>query len=62
MSTKLDSTTWVARTVAHRLKKAEKTRITANYPQGDKQVERYNKTMMTLVYALVDRITNWDKV
>ena len=41
----------------------DKTRTTAYYPQGDGQVERYNKTMMNLVYALVNKdSSNWDKI
>ena len=41
----------------------DKTRTTAYYPQGDGQVERYNKTMMNLVYALMNRDhSDWDKI
>ena len=41
----------------------EKTRTTAYYPQGDGQVERFNKTMMNVVYALVDKTHgDWDVV
>ena len=40
----------------------EKTRTTAYYPQGDGQVERYNKTMMNLIYALVEKHSEWDEI
>ena len=33
----------------------KKTRTTAYYPQRDGQVERYNKTMMNLIHALVEK-------
>ena len=33
----------------------EKTRTTAYYTQRDGQVERYNKTMMNLIHALVEK-------
>ena len=39
----------------------DKTRTTAFHPQSDGQVERYNKTIMTLVYALTSKTSEWDK-
>ena len=40
----------------------KKTKTTAYHPQGDGQVERYNKTMMTIVNALVQHMPEkWDE-
>ena len=40
----------------------EKTRTTPYHPQGDGQVERYNKTMMNIVYSMVEKNDEWDEV
>ena len=40
----------------------EKTRTTPFHPQADGMVERFNKTVMNLVYAIVDkRVSEWDE-
>ena len=40
----------------------EQTRTTPYHPQGDGQVERYNRTMMNIVYSLVEKNDEWDEV
>ena len=39
-----------------------KTRTTPYHPQGDGQVERFNKTMMNIVYSLLEKADEWDDV
>ena len=40
----------------------EKTRTTPFHPQADGMVERFNKTVMNLVYSIVDKkVTEWDE-
>ena len=45
-----------------KLMRIKKTRTSAYHPQGDGQVERYNKTMMSLVSSIVEKHEDWDEV
>ena len=42
--------------------KIDKTRTSAYHPQSDGQVERFNKTVMNLVFALNTETSKWDEI
>ena len=39
----------------------DKTRTSAYHPQGDGQVERFNKSLMSMVKALIEKEREWDE-